>query len=29
MNILFNDFKRQYDSIKPEINKAIQGVLDS
>ncbi|EKD24804.1 MAG: hypothetical protein ACD_80C00151G0019 [uncultured bacterium (gcode 4)] len=29
MNILFNDFKKQYQAIKPEIDQAIQRVLDS
>lgn len=29
MSILFNDFKRQYNSIKSEIDDAIHGVLDS
>lgn len=29
MNIPFNDFKREYKSIKPEIDRAIQRVLDS
>ena len=29
MNILFNDFKKQYQSIKPEIDKAVQNVLDT